>query len=118
MDIEIPENPNCEPSSQYVFQELEVPAPIRGLRISERGKDVDCDVAGVDADGRFIQAYARKIADSGAGFAYIVYGGSWGIRIRPAAAAAEPWSLENPRQWGEPFKIYGYDDILWGHGNL
>lgn len=112
MEIEIASNPNCTGSDQLVFQELEPAFPVRGLKISERGKDIDCDVAGVTAEGQFVQAYARKIADSGAGFAYIVYGGDWGIRLRPATHAEELWDLKNPHQYGEPFKIYSYEDLL------
>ncbi len=113
MEIEVPLNPNCQGTDQFVFQELESARPIRGLRISERGKDIDCDVVGVTSDGQFVQAYARKIADSGAGYAYLIYGGDWGIRLRPSQTVPDPWDLKDSRQIGEPFKIYAYEDILF-----
>jgi hypothetical protein len=72
------------------------------------GKDVDCDVAGVDEGGGFVEARAVKIADSGAGFAYLIYGGDGGIRLRPAEhdlSTGHPWSLDDPLQWGESHMV-------------
>ena len=114
MYIEVEANPNCAESQQFVFQELGPPRGIKGIKILERGKEVYCDVVGVEADGRFADAFSTKIADSGAGFAYIIRGGAWGIRIRPGAFSDEAWDLLNKRQWGEPFKIYGdEEDIVY-----
>jgi hypothetical protein len=114
VQIGIPNNPNCGGSDQFVFQELDAPEKIRGIKIIDRGHEIDCDVTGVDENGRWTQAFAVKITDSGPGYSYLIYGGQWGIRLRPAWYAAEPWDLSNPRQWGEPFKIYGErGDILY-----
>ena len=114
MHIAVNANPNCQGSEEFVFNELGPPKKIKGIRISEGPRDVDCEVVGVDAEGRFVGAFAAKIADSGAGFAYIIVGSDWGIRIRPSLFSKEPWSLSNPRQWGEPFKIYGSEeDIIY-----
>ncbi len=114
MHIAVDANPNSQGSEEFVFNELEPAKKIKGIRISENTRDVDCEVVGVDAKGRFVDAFAAKITDSGAGFAYIIYGSDWGIRIRPALFSNEPWSLSDPRQWGEPFKIYGSEeDIIY-----
>ncbi len=114
MQIQVESNPNCEGSEQFVFRELEAPRWVRGIKVSERGKEIECGVVGVEEGGRFIDAQAVKITDSGAGFAYLISGGRWGIRLRPSAHAAEPWDLENKHQWGEPFKIYGNSkDIIY-----
>jgi len=116
LNIEIEDNPNCGPSDQFVFNELEAPAPVKGIRVADRGKESWCDIVGVESPGRFTGVFAVKVTDSGAGFAYLIYGGGWGIRLRPAAHAGEPWDLSNPRQWGEPFKLYGEkEDILYGN---
>ena len=45
-------------------------------------------------------AFAQLVEDSGAGFAYLIFGGNCGIRMK-LAAVDEPWSLESPNQWGE-----------------
>ena len=114
MQIEVEANPNCHGSEQFVFQELEAPRAVKGLRVSDRGKETDCDVVGVDKGGKFREAYAVKIADSGAGYAYLIYGGDWGIRVRPEVFAEETWDLSSKHQWGESFKIYGSEeDIIY-----
>ena len=66
----------------------------------------------VDAKGGFGTAYARKINDSGEGIAYLIYGGEWGIRLRPQSLRDEPWDFKNPHQWGEPYKVYGRKEDL------
>ena len=114
MQIEVNENPNCQPSQQFVFSELGPVRPVEAIKTIDRGVELRCDVVGVDGGGKFIQAYAVKIADSGAGYAYLIFGGSWGIRLKSERDGAEPWDLSNSRQWGEPFKIYGEEeDIIY-----
>ncbi len=114
MQYHVLKNPNCEGSEQFVFNELEPPRSVRGIKIEERGKEIICDVMGVEEGGRFSPAHAVKITDSGEGFAYLIFGGDWGIRLRPSAYAGEAWDLGNKNQWGEPFKMYGStDDIIF-----
>ena len=112
MQVEVLDNPNCRGSEQFVFRELEPPRPLQGIKVTERGKEVACDVMGVEKEEKFVPALVAKIADSGAGFAYLIYGGAWGIRIRPETYAGEAWGLSNKHQWGEPFKIYGSEEDL------
>ena len=115
MNIEIEENPNCGSCDQFVFRELEPPRRIKGIRVMDHGKETSCDVTGVEKDGRFVDAFAVKVADSGAGFAFVIHGGAWGIRLRPEAYSKETWDLSNAHQRGEPFKLYGEEeDILYG----
>ena len=112
MQIEIGSNPNCAGSEQFVFNELEGAKPVVAIRVSEGTKESLCDVTGVEESGRFVEASAVKIADSGNGVAYLIYGGAWGIRLRPEAHRNESWDLSNTSQWGEPFKIYGSEEDL------
>jgi hypothetical protein len=112
MQIEVEDNPNCRGSEQFVFREIGPPKPVRAIRVTERGKETLCDVTGVEAGGTFTPAKAVKIADSGAGFAYLIHGGAWGIRLRPEARRADAWDVSNKAQWGEPFKIYGEEEDL------
>ena len=113
MRVCVEENLNCGASEEFFFSELEPPKPIRGILVTDRGRELECDVVGAEAEGLFIPAQAVKVADSGAGFAYLIFGGAWGIRIRPRSHAHEPWDLKNPRQSGEPFKLYSKEDILF-----
>ncbi len=112
--IEVEPNPNCRENAEFVFSLLGAPRPIRGVRVGKTGEETDCELTGVDAGGVWVEARAVKVTDSGAGYAYLIYGGGWGIRLKPGSHAEEPWDLSNPRQWGEPFKLYGSaDDILY-----
>ncbi len=113
MRIEVQKNPNCSASEEFFFSELEPPMAVRGILVTERGKEIEADVTGVVAEDHFEPAHAVKVADSGSGFAYLIFGGAWGIRIRPRAHADEPWDLKNGHQWGEPFKLYSREDILF-----
>jgi hypothetical protein len=40
------------------------------------------------------------------GLAYLIYGGNWGIRLKPIGLE-ENWDLGSPNQWGEPFLLLG-----------
>lgn len=114
MNIEIEPNPNCQESVQFVFNELSPPRPIKGVLAQVKGQETFCEVVGVSARGEWTQAWAVKITDSGEGFAYLIYGSDWGIRLKPATNGTEGWDLKNTHQWGESFKIYGSpQDIVY-----
>ena len=115
MHIVFEANPNCSENQEFIFNELGPPEPVRAILTGDEGREAECDVAAVDGQGRCSQAMAVKIADSSDGIAYMIYGGVWGIRLRPAQFRHELWDLANQHQWGEPFKIYGKkEDILYG----
>ena len=88
-----------------------------------------------DVAPRWVPASVQKITDSGSGVAWCLYGGRWGLRFQPVEAgprlplaetgprpsgprlplmdaaprpSGQPvWRLDDPAQWGEPYKIYG-----------
>ena len=114
IEIRIDPNPNCGWSGQVVFSDLDAPRRISAIRADAGGGDELCDIVGVETGGAWAPARALKVADSGEGTAVLIYGGPWGIRLRPRRCAAEPWDLADRRQWGEPYKVYGSsDDIVW-----
>ena len=114
MQMDVADNPNCAGSEQMVYHTLGPEKTVSAIRIEEQGKETLCEVTGVESDGRFIKAKVAKIADSGAGFAFLIFGGAWGIRLKPETYAAEAWDLSNKHQWGEPYKIYGSEnDIIF-----
>lgn len=113
MRVSISPNPNCEPVEDREFKELGVSRPICGILSEDRGREVRLDVIGVDGDDSWVKAQAVKVADSGDGYAFLITGGRWGLRLRPAGQAG-PWSLDDLKQWGEPFKLYGSEgDIVY-----
>ena len=107
MEITIDPNPNCSESGQFVFNEIGNPDPIDAILATTHEGEQRCDVVAVHPGGVFGPAMVRRVQDSGEGVAYLIYGGLWGIRLRPSAYGLEPWDLKNTRQWGEAFKIYG-----------
>lgn len=105
--IEVEANPNCPAVDPMRYRELGPPSRVARVRIFDRRDDGEwCLVTGVgpSPDTRWGPAYVRKVEDSGAGVAYLVYGGSWGLRLCPTEREA-PWSLDAPDQWGEPYLL-------------
>ena len=114
MFIDIDKNPNCKTNGLFVFEELSSARPIQSVRLEEKGKEIDYDVTGVDKDGKFVQAYAQKISDSGAAFGFLIFGGAWGIRLKPKHSQ-EAWSLQSQNQKGEAYIVSAEEaDIIYG----
>ncbi|MCG3175659.1 MAG: hypothetical protein MOGMAGMI_00592 [Candidatus Omnitrophica bacterium] len=114
MRIDIEDNPNTPGCDQFVFNEIGTPRPLKAIRAEERGREVIHDITGVEPGGVWVPAQAVKINDSSDGVAYLITGGSWGIRLRPETRRHEPWSLNGVGQWGEPFKVYGSEaDLIY-----
>ena len=111
MNIKVDDNPNCSGSEEFVFCEIGGARFIRALRADDRGKEIVYEITGVGEKGIFQKAQAVKVTDSGEGYAFLIYGGLWGIRLRPENASG-PWDLADSKQWGEPFKLYGSENDL------
>jgi len=88
-----------------VFQGLERPRVVEQVRLElKTGHPKWFEVVGwTERSGPCI-AYAQKIDDSGEGTAFLIHGGSAGLRLRPAETKT-PWSETAPDQWGEPILI-------------
>ncbi len=112
--IEIPPNPNCEECEYQVFQDMGQARKVRMMRLFRDGKGKSFWITGLEEGGNPCPAFAQRVADSGGGVTFLVFGGSWGIRFKPEDLRHEPWDVNNPRQWGEPFKFYGdEEDIVY-----
>ena len=105
MILEVEENPNCAGMDMMRFKEMGPPRRLRQVRIYDR-KDAGewCQITGWNSqeDHPHCAAYAQPIEDSGVGIAYLVYGGDWGIRLKPITQE-EGWDLNSAQQWGEPY---------------
>ena len=113
MQIAVEDSSNCGGTEQFVYRELGPIRLVRSILAEEWGKEVALDVTGVAKGGGWVQARCVKIADSGAGFAFLIFGAEWGIRLKPEWHKAG-WDFTDPKQWGEPFKIYGEEkDIVY-----
>ena len=104
MLIMIEENPNCEAVDNRLFQEH---APARAITHVRR-EGVWCPVTGLEEGMSPSPAFAQKVEDSGDGSCYLIFGGGWGLRLK-RAESPDPWTLENPAQWGEPFLLLPAD---------
>lgn len=103
--VEVESNENCEASVFARFKEAGPARPVLQVRIYERSAPGEwCWVTGWSdhAATPACQAYAQLIEDSGAGLAHLVYGGLYGVRVKPVHLD-EPWNLASPHQWGEPY---------------
>jgi hypothetical protein len=104
--IQIDENPNCPAWDGQIFQPLATPRPVTHVRRERGGAHRWCEVTGLDEDGAAIPALACAIEDSGEGRCYLVFGGTWGLRLRESGDA---WDLADTSQWGEAFLLLGGD---------
>ena len=115
MYLDIETNPNCKTNGLFAFESLGDVRPVKGVFIEKKGEVSYFDVVGVGKGPQFVRAYAQKISDSGLGVGYLIYGDSWGIRLRPKSSLQEPWNLHDKNQFGEAYMIYGSEeDIVFG----
>jgi hypothetical protein len=100
-------NDNCSEGGSWRFNPLEPPQPVARVRLYERAPSGEWfDVVGWTGrlDRPVCGATVQKIDDSGAGVAYLITGGDWGVRLKPVDDPSE-WSLQNRRQRGAPYLI-------------
>jgi hypothetical protein len=101
--VDVEPNDNTPMMAQQVYRNIDVPFPVTHVRIYEGEPEGRlCAITGWSSaeSGPVSRAYAVKIEDSSEGMAYLVYGGDWGVRLRPAESDA-PWSTDDFDQWGE-----------------
>ena len=107
MFIEVEQNPNSETSVFLRFKELGPARRLRQVKSYERSSRGEwCDIVGwTDHEDRpECQAMVQPVEESGRGAAYVVYGGMWGVRLKPEGVR-EPWSLDSRNQWGEAYML-------------
>ena len=114
MILEVESNDNCETGMFARFKEVRPARPVLQVRLYERNPAGEWfRVTGWrdDRNDPLCQAFAQLVEDSGSGFAYLVYGGMYGLRFKPATSD-EPWSLADSTQWGEAYLLLGGDQDL------
>src|SRR5688572_28451567 len=105
MYVMVEDNPNCCGEERMLRDNGKKRIVQRANVEMAQGTSAWCDVTGVEEGGRFCQAHATQVEDSSAGTAWLIFGGTWGLRFRPPDDKDE-WTLKNPRQWGEPLKVF------------
>ncbi len=103
MFVEVESSRNFNGSLFLRFKELGPAKPLSQVKLYDRSIQGEWhDVIGwTDNEAEpLCAALAQPVEDSGAGFAYLVFGGIFGIRLKPAVVD-EPWSVKSSHQWGE-----------------
>ncbi|WP_447980377.1 hypothetical protein [Candidatus Nitrospira bockiana] len=107
MVVEVEPNPNCEQAVFARFKEAGCQRPVFQVKSYDRVPEGEwCWVTGWtdDPEQPMSGASLQPVEDSGAGIAYLVFGGIWGIRLKPVTLE-EDWDLASPNQWGEPYLL-------------
>jgi len=107
MYVEVESNPNWEGSVFVRFREQGQPRSVRQVRTYDRISTGEwCAITGLQSEmpEGLCPAYAQPVEDSGAGTVYLVWGGIWGLRLKPATEES-PWDLNDSRQRGEPYLL-------------
>ena len=103
--IEVDDNPNCEYMPLMLYEAHAEPIPITAVILDEPGiPPGEYQVTGWSSehDGSPCPAMYTPVSDSGQALVHLVFGGDWGIRMKPAASQTE-WSITAPDQFGEPY---------------
>lgn len=105
MFVEVESNPNCETGVFARFKEAGPAKRVSQVKSYEREAEGEwCWVTGWSDDQEHPAgpAYAQPVEDSGAGITHLVFGGIWGVRLKPVLLQ-EDWNLQSRNQWGEPY---------------
>jgi hypothetical protein len=112
--IDVEPNDNTPMMAQQVYKNRGLPLRVAAVRLYEGEPEghLYAITGWSSADGGSpVPAYAVQVEDSSAGAAYLVYGGDWGVRLRPVDSDAA-WSLDDPGQAGETHLVLAsLDDI-------
>ena len=103
--LEVEENDNCEYMPLQVYEARADPVPVHQVRLSEPDRPHGIyEVTGwsSEGDGSPVPAMYAPVSDSGQAEAHLIYGGDWGVRLRPADSGEE-WDLASANQWGTPY---------------
>ena len=103
--LEVEDNPNCDYMPLQVYEAHRASAPIFRLNLAEPGRPSGVyRVTGWSSEsgGSPCPALYVPVSDSGQAVVHLVYGGDWGIRLKPEDSDEE-WDLESSDQWGEPY---------------
>ena len=112
--IDVEANANSAMTANQVFKNLADPFRVAFVRLYEGEPEGQlCAVTGWSsaAAGSPVEAFGVRVEDSSAGDAYVVFGGDWGIRLRPAAVTGA-WSADDGEQWGETHLVLADADDL------
>ncbi len=103
--LEVEENENCPYMPMMAYEARREPVSIARVRLDEMDKPPGVyEVTGWSSEGEGTPCPAMytPVSDSGASEVHLIYGGNWGIRLKPVDSI-EDWNLSSPNQYGEPY---------------
>src|SRR5436309_2361275 len=101
-------------SANMVYANLTQPRPVEQVRLFDGnpGGSIFAVTGWSSREGGSpVPAYVAQVEDSGAGAAFIVFGGDWGVRLRPSGSDSE-WDTADPDQWGETHLVLADEEDL------
>ena len=110
-EIRVDANDNCPMSAQLVYKNLTNPKRVRQVRIYEGEPEGVLYAVTGWSEGGPVDAFAVSVEDSGSGSAFLVYGGDWGLRLRPVESSAG-WDLGSADQFGETHLVLADEEDL------
>ena len=103
--LETDDNPNCEYMPLMLYEAHADAVPVTRIVLDEPGRPPGVyQVTGwsSEGDGTPCPAMYAPVSDSGQAVVHLVFGGDWGIRMKPDDSTAD-WSIDDPEQFGEPY---------------
>jgi hypothetical protein len=110
--VEVEPNDNTPMMAQQVYKNVGLPFAVSHVRIYEGAPGGQlCAITGWSSKdgGSPTPAHAVQIDDSSEGSAFLVYGGDYGVRLRPAESE-ESWDVASSEQWGETHLVLASDE--------
>ena len=103
--LETDDNANCEYMPLMLYEAHADAVPVTRVVLDEPGRAPGVyQVTGwsSEGDGAPCPAMYAPVSDSGQAVVHLVFGGDWGIRMKPDDSTAD-WNLDDPEQFGEPY---------------
>ncbi len=103
--IEVEDNDNCEYMPLMLYEAHADAVPVSRIVLDEPGRPPGVyQVTGWSSEGNGspCPAMYAPVSDSGQAQVHLVFGGDWGIRMKPEESTVE-WDIGDPEQFGEPY---------------
>ena len=103
--VEVEDNDNCEYIPMLAYEARDEAVLITRVRLFEPDHPQGVyQITGwsSDGDGRPCPAWYVPVSASGQAVVYLIYGGAWGVRMKPDEDQHD-LDIGDLNQWGEPY---------------
>lgn len=103
--LEVEDNPSCDYMPLMLYEAHAAAVPVSQIMLDEpdRPPGLYAVTGWSSADGGSpCAAMYAPVSDSGQAVVHLIFGGDWGIRMKPAASNAA-WDIDDAAQFGEPY---------------